>query len=245
MSESNDRVSNDLIRWLKMLALPKWAKLLLALIMLTTLASGLILLADGMIRREKDIIAVAVSILTIAMPIGLIVIALVFGDGGGRKLRELTKRVLEQEIPEAIRENLIHGKLTDSLLTYVTRGFIADYVITAKKENTHIKEIKFSVELNVKKVNVVFHVDCSAADSNARAIMESRPDYQACLIGAEGEGYVLNSVIHRRIEPKIAELVFIKRLHDDFLLEPAHRLYFAQDLAFFVRGMLEATLNDA
>jgi hypothetical protein len=33
----------------------------------------------------------------------------------------------------------------------------------------------------------------------------------------------------------------IKALDEDFLLSPAQRLYFTQDLAFFLRGLIEAT----
>lgn len=40
-------------------------------------------------------------------------------------------------------------------------------------------------------------------------------------------------------------IVFIKSLHEDFLLEPAQRLYVAQDLSFFTRGMLEASIQHA
>ena len=40
--------------------------------------------------------------LTIGMPISLIVTAMIFGQGGEKKLRELTQVVLEKDIPEAI-----------------------------------------------------------------------------------------------------------------------------------------------
>jgi hypothetical protein len=59
MSDDSMKASSDLIRWLKMLALPTWAKSLLAMVMPLTLFS-----ASGM---------------------------LVLGDGGSRKLTELTK----------------------------------------------------------------------------------------------------------------------------------------------------------
>ena len=62
MSEEGMRTSSDLIRWLKMLALPGWAKLGLAAIMLLTLANALGLLIGGMLERDKDAIAASVSI---------------------------------------------------------------------------------------------------------------------------------------------------------------------------------------
>ena len=35
-------------------------------------------------------------------------------------------------------------------------------------------------------------------------------------------------------------LLFFRALPDDFLLRPMEKLYFTQDLGFFVRGILEA-----
>ncbi len=49
------RTSSDLIRWLKLLALPAWAKLGLALIML------LALLANGTMQKDKGPMLEAVA----------------------------------------------------------------------------------------------------------------------------------------------------------------------------------------
>lgn len=59
MSEEGVRTSSDLIRWLKMLALPGWAKLDLAAIMRLTLANALGLLVGGMLARDENAIAAA------------------------------------------------------------------------------------------------------------------------------------------------------------------------------------------
>lgn len=48
-----------------MLALPTWAKLGLALIMLLVLSNAMSLLFSGMLHKDKDAIAAAMSILNI------------------------------------------------------------------------------------------------------------------------------------------------------------------------------------
>lgn len=243
MQEEKAQVSSDLIRWLKLLALPQWAKFALALIMLLALSNALGLLIWGMLSKDKEAIAAAVSVLTVALPTGLIVVALVFGDGGARKLKEMTLRVLNQDVPLAIRENLRHGDLADTDLSCVTQGYICDYKLTAKPTLRHASTLSFRLELNVKKVNALFWLETNEPSMDARALLESRSHWRACWMGAEREGYVLNPVATLCADTRRVGVVFIKALNEDFLLEPAQRLYFAQDFAFFVRGMLEAELQ--
>lgn len=246
MSDENERISSDLIRWLKMLALPTWAKLGLALIMLLALSNALGLLVDGMLHKDKESIAAAVSILTVGLPVGLIVVALVFGDGGARKLRQMTQQVLDKEVPQAIRENLGHGSnFSDSQLSFTSHGYICDYELAAKPSSGRTTTLRFRLELNVRKVNVVFWVPTGEQRQDARGLFESHSSLHACLLGAEREGYVLNPVAHSEHGSAVSRVVFIKVLHEDFLLEPGQRLYFAQDFSFFVRGMLEASLPNA
>lgn len=52
-------------------------------------------------------------------------------------------------------------------------------------------------------------------------------------------------VVQATPDHSVSGVVFTKSLHEDFLLEPAQRLYFAQDLSFFIRGMLEASIQHA
>lgn len=106
MQEEKAQVSSDLIRWLKLLARPGWAKFGLALIMLFALSNALGLLIGGTLSKDKQTIAAAVSVLTVALPTGLIGVALVFGSGGARQLKVMTLRVLNRDVPQAIRANL-------------------------------------------------------------------------------------------------------------------------------------------
>lgn len=247
MSQLPERSTGDLIRWLKMLALPGFAKMILAGVMLLALLNALFLLLFGMWDRDKDAITSGVSILTVAIPVGLLVLGLVFNDGGTRKLRLLTKNVLEKELPQAIRENFNHsdGILTD--LTLRCTDFICDYTLHLKNKNQEIQTFDIRIELNVKKVNVIFWIPgfSSHQDRLSSNDLKDHFKYKNCLIGAHQEGYILNENPILSPDQKTTGFVFIKLLHEDFLLEPAHRLYFEQDLSFFIRGMSEGLLSDA
>ncbi|MCW2312841.1 hypothetical protein [Rhodoferax antarcticus] len=137
MNDESMKASSDLMRWLKMLTLPSWAKLLIAVVMLLTLFSALGMLIWGLLSAKLEIISSAVAMLTIGVPIGLIVVALVFDDGGSRKLAELTKIVLTKEIPEAILQNLGSTSGDTSYnnpkVLPTLSDCIADYVLSATR----------------------------------------------------------------------------------------------------------------
>ncbi|OLP07066.1 hypothetical protein BLL52_1817 [Rhodoferax antarcticus ANT.BR] len=91
----------------------------------------------GLLNAKLEIISSAVAMLTVGLPIGLIVVALVFGDGGSRKLAELTKIVLTKEIPEAILQNLGSTSGDTSYnnpkVLPTLSDCIADYVLSATR----------------------------------------------------------------------------------------------------------------
>jgi hypothetical protein len=249
MSEETIKASGDLIRWLKMLALPKWAKWLLALMMVLVLGSALSLLVWGGVTNHIEVVSSAVAILTVGLPISLIVVALVFGDGGAQKLKSLTQRVLEQEVPEALRQNLAsttgYAAYQACHVAFSVNGCIADYTLTVEPEGL-LEEarkrsqlsIEFKLELNVRKANLVVWLPAQALAPDAVI----KP-YQSCFFGAKSEGYVQNDVPITGARPDQVGVVFIKLLGEDFLLNPGERLYFAQDLAFFIRGLLSVELQ--
>lgn len=247
MTDESLKTSSDLIRWLKLVALPAWARLALAMIMLLILFSALGLLGWGLYFRDKDSVSSAVTMLTVGIPVGLIVVALVFGDGGAKKLKSLTERVLRDEIPGAILENLSPKdqgeRYTQAQVTSKIRGCIADY--TLKVSDAHLRKgtpgerrLDFKLELNVKKVNFVVWLPKSVNPSGTWSELLTR--YKSCFFGAQKEGYLQNQELLEGERADHVGIVFIKSLGDDFLLNPAERLYFAQDFAFFIRGLLDA-----
>ena len=220
--------------------------------MLLILGSALGLLIWGLVLAKHEVISSAVAMLTVGLPVGLIVVALVFGDGGASKLKDLTKLVLVREIPEAIILNLAstagdaHFKTPKIIPTL--SGCIADYVLSANGAPGHADEhgrplaLEFKLELNVRKANLVIWIPAHHEPSGLSADhwMEM---YQSCFFGAVKEGYVHNTAPMHGVKSGHIGHVFIKTLGDDFLLNPGERLYFAQDLAFFIRGLLNVELQ--
>ena len=252
MSEEQINTSNDLIRWLKMLSLPSWARILLSLVMLLVLGSGVGLLAWALFTGKTDLIASSVSVLTIGLPVGLIVVALVFGDGCADKLHALTTKVLEEEVPEAIRKNLHSASgnagYQNLVIAKKSHGCVAEYSIKldarqgANFDNLTVR-LDFKLEVNVKKANFVVWLPLERLDPKGEASLLLKR-YESCFFGASEEGYIRNA------NPIFGERVgylgihFIKDLGSDFLLNPAERLYFTQDLAFFIRGLLNVSLSN-
>ena len=253
MNDESIKASSDLIRWLKMLALPKWARIVLALVMLLVLSSSLGLLIWGLLNSKFEVISSAVAILTVGLPIGLIVLALVFGDGGAIKPKERTTLVLEKEIPEAILQNLTSTStelgFNNPKLISTLRGCIADYVLSVDRgsvdasDNAKLISLEFKLELNVKKVNLVIWIPL--LDNGEGQVWSNKLEhYQSCFFGATKEGYIQNTAPIRDSTGRCTGFIFIKTLNEDFLLNPGDRLYFAQDLAFFVRSLLNVALQN-
>lgn len=252
MSENNSiQASNELIHWLKMLSLPIWARVFLAVGMLGATCGAAWLLVDEIINHDSDTLSSGVTMLTIGMPISLIVTAMIFGQGGEKKLRELTQVVLEKDIPEAILSN-IREKNTDDTKQFVElkkyfHGCVCEYTLEIRNAGGYKKRLDFKIELNVHKVNVVVWVSdrsSSQADWEANWLRMN----QSSLQGAENEGYLRNEHVAEQIfKDKVSRrgFVFIKQLDADFLLKPSERLYFSQDFAFFVRSLVEIEIVNA
>lgn len=244
MTNESLQTSNELVRWLKMLSLPRWAKAVIAIPMVFALVGAIFLLGWAVWQGKFELVTPAISILTIGLPIGLIVVAMVFGDGGATKLSEITNQVLSQEVPAAIETNLQFaaqdGHFVFVNLVKEVKGCIAEYSIntegqTSDHQTARSFELRIKLELNVKKVNFVIWLSGTHEDNLA-----SQQRYSSCFFGAQKEGYILNeSPIHGEKKGMVG-LVFIKHLQDDFLINASERLYFAQDLAFFVRGLVSA-----
>ena len=98
MNKGSVRTTSDLRRWLKRLALPTWAKAPPAIIMRLTFLSALGLLVASMLNEVMGSTEADVSVTKVALPLGVIVVALVFGNGGARKHGPHNSQVVAQEL---------------------------------------------------------------------------------------------------------------------------------------------------
>jgi hypothetical protein len=242
---SDTKNNGELIQWLRLLSLPTWVKMGLAALMAVLFLVGVLLIYVALVREKLEFAAAGAALLTVWLPIALIIVALVFGVSGAKALNAETHKVLARELPDAIQSLLaLEGEPLNAKIKTRIRGCAAYYTLQVNDyEDTGIaKTIHFKVELNVKKVNFVVWLP-PAIDEEGQA----KPLYdafiasnQGVLQGAEIEGYLLNP------QPSISKVnnfnrvgcVFIVKLDPDFLMRAPQRLYWANDSAFFLKGLL-------
>lgn len=233
--------SNELVRWFQLLVLPIWARIGLLLLMGLIISSGVALLGIGIYRSQKDDIAAAMTLLTVALPVLLVVVAIVFGQQGDKRLRQLTSALLNMEIPVSLKSNIENGRCTLDVQAKLF-GCRSDYELVFSNITSNIKvKLAFSVELNVRKVNIAFWL--TGLDPAEKLTFDSPVlgHLRHVIAGAVAEGYTMNDLpAHFDGSSQGVAVVFTKNLDDQFLLRPSMRLYFCQDLAFFVRGVVEA-----
>ncbi len=247
MSSASNQISNELVLWLKMLSLPLWARLILAMatMLIIFVTSGLVVL--GLIYRDKDMVSSGVAGLVIAMPVSLIIVALVFGADGSKKLNALTKQLLNDQIPLAITINFASddGPIEQDLIEIQKkfRGCLSDYTLIVRKSGAKKYELNFRVELNVYKANVLVWLPKLPKDAKLASDAVLQP-YLSSFSGARKEGYVVNDhLIKQSLQDHVSlGVVMIKSMPEDFLLRPNLRLYFAQDLALFIRSIVDTDI---
>lgn len=242
MNEEGLRTSSELIRWLKLLALPLWAKVAIAFIMLITLANALHLLLAGMVEPDRDAIASGVTLLTVGLPIGLIVVAVVFNDGGASRLRELTRQVLHEDIPSALRNNFdarpfVPADWVPDIRVRVHGCAGSDSVVSPPSEGNR-ELLSFVVELNVHKINLVIQLNGHHSIQKAADYFERTATLTSCLTGALNEGYRLIEMPEHR--NGTTGLVLTRTLARGFPAGRRPMTVLRAGPGIFLRGMIEA-----
>lgn len=238
--------SNELVRWLQLLVLPLWARISLLLVMALIVAGGLILLGNGLFLQEKENIAAAMTLLTVALPVMLVIVALVFGQSSEKRLKVNTSTLLDIEFPQTLQANLSSAEIS-SVIKKTLQGCRCDYHLSFKGNSTLSGvELEFSVELNVRKINLALWLNGHVLPESISIETESLKVFRHVIAGALAEGYRMNDSPARYFgSGKGQGILFFRELDPDFLIKPAARLYFCQDLSFFIRGVIEAQCDTA
>ncbi|MDH1500153.1 hypothetical protein [Comamonas terrigena] len=172
-------LSSELLRWLRLLVLPLWARVVIFGLMIVVVVGGLTMLAYGLWAQKDDMASRAMQLITLSLPVLVVVLALVFGQNSDAKL-------LGKDFPRTLGQQL-HER----------------------------------VQLGDPVLGPLSHT----------------------LQGAEAEGYLLNpspGKLQCADGSDCQALILYRSLPKDFLLEPAQRLYFIQDLSFFMAGVWHA-----
>ena len=238
---SSIQPSSELVRWLQSLALPIWARGILIIVFLAVMFGGLAMVIWGVMRHDREAMTSAIGLLTVALPVSLIVIGLVFGQRSEKRLAKLTDAVLDDLIPTQVEQ--IACKPRGLQLTRLARaGCRATYLLSPiPGQSTLPQSLKLSVELNVRKVNLMFSLPEQIAPQGNLDRHPALACYQHVIAGALAEGYRLNQELAAYGGTDGGKsLLFFRTLPEDFLLRPIEKLYFTQDLGFFVRGIIES-----
>ncbi|WP_291589406.1 hypothetical protein [Comamonas sp. UBA7528] len=179
-------LSSELLRWLRLLVLPLWARVVIFGLMIVVVVGGLTMLAYGLWAQKDDMASRAMQLIALSLPVLVVVLALVFGQNSDAKLLGLTHQLLGKDFPRTLGQQL-HER----------------------------------VQLGDPVLGPLSHT----------------------LQGAEAEGYLLNpspGKLQCADGSDCQALILYRSLPKDFLLEPAQRLYFIQDLSFFMAGVWHA-----
>ncbi|MEG2047374.1 MAG: hypothetical protein RR855_12030 [Comamonas sp.] len=227
-------LSSELLRWLRLLVLPLWARVVIFGLMIVVVVGGLTMLAYGLWAQKDDMASRAMQLITLSLPVLVVVLALVFGQNSDAKLLGLTHQLLGKDFPRTLGQQLHERVQLDTQV----RGCCGLYRMQAGD----LPGVQFQVELNVYKVNVVLAVPFALPDRVQLGDPALGP-LSHTLQGAEAEGYLLNpspGKLQCADGSDCQALILYRTLPKDFLLEPAQRLYFIQDLSFFMAAVWHA-----
>ena len=143
-------LSSELLRWLRLLVLPLWARVVIFGLMIVVVVGGLTMLAYGLWAQKDDMASRAMQLITLSLPVLVVVLALVFGQNSDAKLLGLTHQLLGKDFPRTLGQQLHERVQLDTQV----RGCCGLYRMHA----AGLAGVQFQVELNVYKVNVVLAV---------------------------------------------------------------------------------------
>jgi hypothetical protein len=244
-SENN---SSELVQWLRLLSLPWWVKGLLVILLATLFVVGAGLIYFSISKQKLEFAAAGATLLTVLLPVSLIIVALIFGISGNKALNKETKKILLTELPDSIKGLLaLESNPDNAKLTAKVRGCIGYYKLDVSnyEQQELSKSLRFHVELNVKKANLVIWLPTEVNDAVAADLLFKQfgQNNVSTLNGAKLEGYLLNDqpsiAVHKKRQ--FVGCVFIIKLDPDFLMKAPLRLYWANDCAFFIKGLLSGS----
>lgn len=246
----SEGLSPSLLQQVRQLSVPVWARgLALALAVLTTLMAVWLVWSGARscaFECNERLMESGVKILSIAFVPLLVLVYLVFAETGVRALKRKTRELLEITVPDAFYgekrsvkgcDNEIPGSRAQLL---EISGPTAYYRLHVQFRD-HSASLIFQLDFNVSKVNVVVFLPWPGEERGPALAEQIRTRLGPTLEGARHEGYAVDeNVGYTRIDGRgHAVLCGRKRLRQDFLWDPGSKLYFAQDLRFFLLSLMQ------
>lgn len=238
-----------LIQHARQLSIPLWVRMSALAIALATFTMGLWLIAGGVASCHASVcdermLEIGSRIVTIAFLPSLVLVYVAFAQTGVSALTRKSRALLADCIPGALLTRpgsasaLGSGQdiIDSSAQVFHSPGVPSARYRLALSRKDSTAELWFQVDFNVSKVNITVHVPWTAPFSAQEAREQLEKRFPVSFEGARDEGYTVDNSI-ARIEQGgrlILSFCIRRRLAADFLWDSAGKLYFAQDLRYFL-----------
>lgn len=241
-------ISPNLLHQFRQLSIPLWARGAVLFLVLAVFAANVAFLALGVWNGNEKWLETAAQIFGTTFVPTLVVTYLAFAETGVAALSRKTAELLDTTLPNSLRamgDVLGSGVLEVEAIATSRESPSRRYRLFfngPRDAACPIVELNFSLDVNVQKANLGLWIPSDRVGGEAATV-------SACLRhtleGAVHEGYELNGhPAEMTVDGReYYVLVLIKRLPQDFLWDPGQKLYFAQDLRFFLASAMREGSN--
>lgn len=239
-----------LLQQVRQLSVPIWARgLALLLALLTTLIAVWLVWSGASscaFQCNERLMEAGIKILSVAFVPLLVLVYLVFAETGVRALKRKTQELLQTTVIEALRSEAGPNELGSSEIQgsearlLEISGPTAHYHFCVKRRD-HTAAIRFQLDFNVSKVNLVVYLPWPGPERGVALAEQLQIRLGPTLEGARHEGYAMDENVGYISSNGLGYAVLCgrKRLRQDFLWDPGSKLYFAQDLRFFLLSLAQ------
>lgn len=238
----------NFLQQIRQLSVPMWARAIALALAAMVLVVGILLVALGSLPTcypdcPENLLDAGVKIVSVAFIPVLVLVYLVFAETGVRALKNKTKNLLEEIIPQLLQAR---DRSSDEGRTDGTQRFDASLELVGEIDGPTAKyrlnirneddwaSIFLEVDLNVYKANVVVFFPQEIFDQEG-SVERVRQRIPNTIEGALHEGYSLDA--HAITRHGLIGVCLRRHLAKDFLWDPAAKLYFAQDLRCFLKSL--------
>lgn len=242
----------NFLQQFRQLSIPLWVRGAVLVLVMAVFFADVGVLVFSFLNKEDKWLQTAGTVFGATFVPMLVVVYLAFAETGVSALRKKTQELLEVTVPKSLAE--MRGVLQsdgfgdeiDIVIDQVLRNGDSSskrycVSIQSASDRNVLSEMIFSLDINVSKANVGLWFPSNHFGSSEESILSLLQQLLAhTLEGARREGYEFNENPGRiHCDGRDYHcLVAIKRLPADFLWDPGHKLYFAQDLRFFIASAL-------
>lgn len=246
----------DIFQLIKTTSIAPWFRFVTLFVVLLYFSFAGYVVYHGIFLGKSDIVQLGSSLLGVGFPFLLIILVVSFYDSGTAPLERASAAILDKLVPNILKritftcnQDRCHVEGVETIR--LDAGSCSRVYRVFFKCGPLRKVFLMALDLNVRKVNLLLLISeqnkINAVGVDGQGIQNTFLPH--AIEGAKHEGYLLNPkpsflpIYHESIAGKYVALVFIKQLPHDFLWNSAEKLYFCQDVLFFVKAALSEDQN--